>query len=248
MQRLELTLATPAENLAIDEALLDWAEETNADWEFLRTWESPQPMVVVGRSSRVHQEVDEAACRDANIPILRRSSGGAAIVALPGCLMYAVVLSYRLRPELKDIGRAHCFVLGRLAAALSPLVARCGSVAHVGTSDLALVNQSPQLRKFSGNSMRAKRTHFLYHGTLMYDADMSLVTRLLRMPPRQPAYRQARSHAEFLTNLPADRDTLVQAIDRAWPASGELAGWPHERVTALVAERFSRQSWNYEFA
>jgi lipoate-protein ligase A len=248
MKRLELTLPTPAENLALDEALLDWAEDANSDWEFLRIWESPRPIVVVGRSSRVHQEVDEAACRDANIPILRRSSGGAAIVAGPGCLMYAVVLSYRLRPELKDISRAHTYVPGRLAAALSPLVARRGGVTHVGTSDLAVLNQSSEQRKFSGNSMRAKRTHLLYHGTLMYGADMSLVTRLLRMPPRQPAYRQARSHAEFLTNLPAERETLVQAIDRAWPTSGQLTTWPHERVAALVAERFSQRSWNYEFA
>src|SRR5688572_12695490 len=104
MRLLHLTLPTPAENLALDEALLDWAEEENAEWEFLRLWESPVPMVVVGRSSRVHEEVYESACDEANVPILRRSSGGAAIVAGPGCLMYAVILSYALQQELKDIG------------------------------------------------------------------------------------------------------------------------------------------------
>jgi lipoate-protein ligase A len=247
MQRLELTLATPAENLALDEALLDWAEEQNLDWEFLRIWESPQPMVVVGRSSRVHQEVDEPECRDANVPILRRSSGGAAIVAGPGCLMYAVVLSYRLRPELKDIGRAHAYVLGRLAAALGPMVSRWGNVAHAGTSDLALVDPLSQQRKFSGNSMRAKRTHLLYHGTLMYNADLSLIARYLRMPPRQPEYRGARSHAEFLINLPLDRQSIVTAIDRAWPTVEALANSPQERVAALLSDRFSRESWNFEF-
>ena len=247
MQRLELTLATPAENLALDEALLDWAEEANADWEFLRIWESPQPMVVVGRSSRVHEEVDEAACRGANVPILRRSSGGAAIVAGPGCLMYAVVLSYRLRPALKDIGRAHSYVLGRLAEALGPLVSSWGSVAHVGTSDLALLNRSSERRKFSGNSMRAKRTHVLYHGTLIYACDMPLLAKLLRMPPRQPEYRAARSHEAFLTNLPLDRPSLVKAIDYAWPTVGELSDWPRERVAALVVERFRQESWNFEF-
>ena len=89
MQRLDLTLPTPAENLALDEALLDWAEEDTSDREFLRIWESPQPMVVVGRSSRIAQEVNTAECRERHIPIVRRSSGGAAIVAGPGCLMYA---------------------------------------------------------------------------------------------------------------------------------------------------------------
>ena len=94
-------------------------------------------MVVVGRSSRVQQEVFVETCRERSIPILRRSSGGAAIVAGPGCLMYAVVLSYALRPELKDIGRAHAFVLQRLAA--SSATTRCGirdASRLQGTSDL----------------------------------------------------------------------------------------------------------------
>ncbi len=248
MRRLALTLPTPAENLALDEALLDWAEEANPEWEFSRLWESPQPMVVVGRSSRVHAEVYESACAEANVPILRRSSGGAAIVAGPGCLMYALVLSYRLRPELKDIGRAHAYVLGRLAAALGPLVSQWGSVAHIGTSDLALVNQLTERRKFSGNSMRAKRTHLLYHGTLMYEAELSLVARYLRMPPRQPEYRAARSHAEFLINLPLARHEIIEDIDRAWATEGALTDWPSELVASLAAKRFSQASWTYEFA
>src|SRR5262245_22104090 len=112
MQHLELTMPTPAENLALDEALLEWAEEEPREREVLRLWESSEPMVVVGRSSRVQKEVKEPACSERGIPILRRSSGGATIVAGPGCLMYAVVLSMKARPELKDIGRAHAFILG----------------------------------------------------------------------------------------------------------------------------------------
>src|SRR5262245_47391055 len=107
MDRLELTLATPADNVALDEALLDWAEDDGLEWEFLRIWESQTPIVVVGRSSRIEQEVNLATCHERGIPVLRRSSGGAAIVTGPGCLMFAVVLSYQSRPELRDIRRAH---------------------------------------------------------------------------------------------------------------------------------------------
>ena len=249
MQRLDLTLPTPEENLALDEALLDQVAEDAPDGEFLRLWESPTPMVVVGRSSRIGQEVDEAACGERNIPILRRSSGGAAILAGPGCLMYAVVLSYRLRPELRDISHAHAYVLGRLAKSLQPLVGDLGTVQHAGTSDLVLASRAstkPPL-KFSGNSLRAKRTHLLYHGTLLYRCEMPLLSTCLRMPPRQPAYRAARTHADFLTNLPVARPSLIEAIDRAWPTTGEVADWPKDRVAALVAERFSDDSWNSEF-
>ena len=143
MQRLNLTLPTAAENVALDEALLDWAEEAPAGREILRVWESPEPVVVAGRSSRIALEIDTDTCDKLGIPIVRRSSGGAAIVAGPGCLMYAVVLSYAKRPELKDIGVAHRFVLGRLIDALDPLLAEGGVVACGGTSDLALTDRAP---------------------------------------------------------------------------------------------------------
>jgi lipoate---protein ligase len=248
MRRLDLTLDTFAENLALDEALLEWAEAEDPQWEFVRVWESRQPLVVVGRSTRVQQEVDEAACRRRNIPILRRASGGASIVAGPGCLMYAVVLSYAQRPELRDIPRAHAFVLGRIAQQLTPLVADVGKVEHRGTSDLVLAESggSAALKKFSGNSLRAKRTHFLYHGTLLYGFDVSLIGECLRTPPRQPEYREGRSHSDFVANLPVARQDLVRALDRAWPAA-DLESWPTDRVAKLAAERFSSDAWNYEF-
>ena len=44
---LDLTLRTPEENLALDEALLA-AAEASAGRETLRFWESPVPFVVLG--------------------------------------------------------------------------------------------------------------------------------------------------------------------------------------------------------
>ncbi len=267
MQRLILTLPTPAENVALDEALLDWAEEEGDQREFLRIWESAQPFVVAGRSSRVAQEINRAECDGRRIAIVRRSSGGAAIVAGPGCLMYAVVLSYQARPELRDIGRAHSFVLNRLANAISMsglpisragtsdlVIADCGlRIADCQTSarESAIRNPkseiAPAWRKFSGNSMRAKRTHFLYHGTLLYDFDLASIESWLLMPPRRPDYRGARQHLDFLTNLPLGREQLTAALDAAWPTIGEPMDVPMSRVEKLVATRFGCDDWNYEF-
>ena len=46
------------------------------------------------------------------IPVLRRASGGAAIVAGPGCLMYSVVLRYAGREHLRLLDEVHRHVLG----------------------------------------------------------------------------------------------------------------------------------------
>ena len=144
MQHLDLTLPTAAENLALDEALLEEAEAADRPVETLRLWEPRQPLVVVGRSSRPDVEVRLDVCRELDIPVLRRISGGATVVSGPGCLMYGLVLSYRLRPELRVVTAAHRWVLGTLAAALA---AHVPGVQCQGTSDLALGEL-----KFSGNS------------------------------------------------------------------------------------------------
>jgi len=135
MLLLDLTLDSPAENLALDEALLLAAESGAQAEEVLRLWEPRQFMIVLGSSSRMLKEVRLANTRQRRIEILRRSSGGAAVMAGPGCLMYALVLDRRRRAELRGIDTTHRWVLDRLVAALAPLVP---GVACRGTSDLVL--------------------------------------------------------------------------------------------------------------
>lgn len=237
MHLLDLTRPTPEENLALDEALLDEAEASGAPREFLRLWEPAAPLVVIGRSSRVEAEVRLAECRRQGVPVLRRSSGGAAIVTGPGCLMYAVVLSLDARPALRAIDLAHRLVLDTLARALAPLAP---GIELRGTSDLAAGG-----RKFSGNSLRVRRNHVLYHGTLLYDFPLTLIAECLALAPRQPDYRAGRDHASFVANLPVSGVDLRRALTSAWPIAGRLTDWPRERVSRLVAEKFSRPEWNF---
>jgi lipoate---protein ligase len=236
MQYRDLTLPTAAENIALDEALLEESEASAAPKETLRLWEPREPLVVVGRSSRAADEVRLNVCRDLGIPVLRRISGGAAVVAGPGCLMYALVLSFRLRPELRTVTAAHRWVLGTLAGAFGAFVpgVRCQ-----GTSDLALGQ-----RKFSGNSARIRRDHLLYHGTLLYDFPLDLIERLLAMPPRMPDYRAHRPHEGFVANLPLDRETIRRTLIAAFDAREPCNAWPEEQTARLVAERYSRPEWN----
>jgi lipoate-protein ligase A len=236
MRYLNLTLATAAENLALDEALLDEAESSDQPAETLRFWEAERPLVVVGRSSQLAAEVHQEACRELQIPVLRRASGGAAVVAGPGCLMYAVVLSLERRPMLRAVGQAHCCVLAMLTAALGPLVP---DLKFHGISDLALGQ-----RKVSGNSLRVKHGHLLYHGTLLYDFPLELIGRLLTMPPRQPEYRRARPHDAFVANLPLSAEAIRRAVASIWDAAEPYPDWPQARTARLVAEKYGRREWN----
>jgi len=238
MDLIERTLPGAAQNIALDEALLLEAEQRMDGRETLRLWEPTTPVVVVGRASSVAQEVHLAACRRDGVPVLRRSSGGSSIVTACGCLMYAVVLDYARRPQLRAIGRAHQFVLDRLAAALAP---RAPGIECCGISDLAVDG-----RKVSGNSLRCRREWMLYHGTLLHGLPIELIEQYLRMPARQPDYRAARGHVQFVTNLSVTRDALRAAVISAWEIDRERTDWPHGLTEQLVTEKYSTADWNFK--
>ncbi|HEX4000170.1 MAG TPA: hypothetical protein VHX65_16570 [Pirellulales bacterium] len=283
MQFLDLTLDTPAANLALDEALLFAAESNSSPavdsptlarslsetalrrareqagspsidappqaavepaqsasasppvGETLRLWEPREFMVVLGSSSRLLDEVNLATCRERRIEVLRRSSGGAAILAGPGSLMYALVLDRRSRPELSGVDTTHRWVLETLASAIGQIVP---GVARRGISDLAV-----RERKFSGNSLRVRRDWLLYHGTLLYGFPLRSLDACLGTPPRQPAYRAGRRHSHFVINLPLDAKRLREAVCSAFDCSGMATTWPQELTARLAAEKFGNPDW-----
>lgn len=262
MKFLELTLPTIPENLALDEALLESSEpnspvlgtaehagsgeplelqgkppEKDFD-ETLRVWHANSVFIVLGRSSKVDIEVDRAAASEWQAGIYRRISGGATIVAAPGCMFYSVILDLEKRPHLRMLDEAHRFVMARMVKALQAFQPE---VKFDGTCDLVLRG-----RKVSGNAVRIGRDRMLYHGTLLLDMDVQWVGRLLKHPPREPEYRAGRDHLEFVGNLGIDPGELVSSLREVWQASEVRERVPSEVVKRMVKERYDLASWNFQ--
>ena len=85
----------------------------------------------------------------------------------------------------------------------------------------------------------------MVHATLLYDFPIDLIDRYTRMPSKVPDYRQARPHADFLTNLPMPRARLVDALRSAWLSSGDppAPAIPEDLVRELVETKFSNPGW-----
>ena len=165
MQLFDITLPTPAENLAGDEALLNACETSGG--AALRFWESPAPFVVVGYGNEIAREVNVAACAASGVSVLRRCSGGGTVLQGPGCWNYALVLDIAADAALATVAGANGFILHRTAAALACLLGE--PVERCGDTDLVWRG-----RKFSGNAQRRRRTHLLFHGTLLLGFDLAL--------------------------------------------------------------------------
>jgi len=225
------------ENLALDEALLEEAHEGLVEHAVVRTWMADEPTVVLGSSSRAEDEVDLESCRRLGVRVLRRPSGGLTVVLGPGCLMWTVVVHQPAGPP--PIELIHGAILDPLVAALRTAGA---PVTRLGSSDLA-IGPGPAARKVSGNALRVRRHGVLYHGTLLDAFDLDVIGRVLRHPPREPAYRAGRSHGAFLANLGLGRPVLEAAVRAAFCATRDRDGRPVERVARLVRERYANPAW-----
>jgi lipoate---protein ligase len=232
MQYLDLTLPTPEDNLALDEALLLEAEAGGP--EILRVWEWPAPVVVLGAGCRIAEDVEEETCRADGIPVLRRSSGGGTILWGSGCLLYSLVLRYDHSPALREIRTSYEWILDLVMAGIG-----LPGLAQRGISDLTLDGL-----KFSGNAQQRKANTLLHHGTLLYNFHLPLVPQYLRQPPRQPDYRNDRTHLDFLTNLPREESQLKNGLKLIWQAGETVQSIPFQRVSSLRADRYDRDDWH----
>jgi lipoate---protein ligase len=240
MKYLDLTLPGPAANLALDEALLDLAEAGQLE-EVLRIWEPQTHFMVAGFSNRLSREIILEACRDEKIPVLRRCSGGGAVLQGPGCLNYSLVLRVRKDPLLSSVTGTNQLVMEKHRQALEKVLE--GPVEIQGHTDLAMRG-----RKFSGNAQRRRKDFLLFHGAFLLNLDLSLMARVLAMPSKQPEYRQGRPHLEFVKNLALSPAVLIGALQEAWEAREPLGQpVPGLSVARLIKEKYSNEKWNFRW-
>lgn len=183
------------ENLAFDEARAKSAYATGN--RLLRFWWGDSPAIVMGSSQRAGDVADTNACAAQGVPILKRCSGGGAVLEKSEVFNYTLIT-----PAPPHLDVAASFQEG--TNLVGSILANLG-IAGVrrGTSDVAVGD-----RKISGNALARRWKAQLVHGTLLVDFDFDLADQVLKHPPREPDYRHGRSHREFLVTL---RELGIQA-------------------------------------
>ncbi|HYF49252.1 MAG TPA: biotin/lipoate A/B protein ligase family protein, partial [Planctomycetota bacterium] len=248
--------STPAEDLALEEAIQLELEEGRSP-ETWRIWQASRRAVILGTGQEAAKEVFLETAAGRNVDVLRRHSGGGAVVIGPGVLNFSAFHLIENLPGSETIR-------GAMTAALRPLVEWLASfgikAVEAGLSDLAIQGSDGTLRKIAGNSQARKKRSVLVHGTILADPDFSAISELLRFPSKVPDYRVGRDHRGFLTSLkeqglPHDLQSLTQGImeqterlSQAGNSSILMASQPTaaelSRAHELLNEKYSRSEWN----
>jgi len=233
MQFLNQSFPEPDSNIALDEALLESAE-SGVLGESLRVWESPVYFAVLGYSSTWKNELNP----NTSIPFIRRKSGGQTVLQGPGCLNFNLVLKVNSSTGIRtDTANAMQKNMQAIQICLP------GEKFEIqGVSDLNWKG-----RKFSGNAMRRGKNYYLFHGTFLYSFDLQQIQTQLGKPDREPDYRAKRSHSEFITNIPAGKEKIIEALKKAWGANDPLKKVPLELIPELKKNFYANPDWNKKF-
>ncbi len=202
MNVLEFTRTTLEENLEQDRVTAESVDQ-GLQGESLRFWEWTDFAVVMGAGGKEDIDVNSERCLAEGVPILRRKSGGGTVLLGSGCLIFSLVLRYERAPQLRDVNASYRWILGRISKCLSVFA----PVEMAGICDLVTAE-----KKFSGNAQHRKRNSVLHHGTILYQFPLEQMERYLNMPERQPEYRKGRPHSDFVTNFPATRSQIIEAL------------------------------------
>lgn len=147
--------------------------------------------VVIGKGSDPELELHATEIRADNVPVLRRGTGGCAVVLTPE--MLAVSFALRHSPQLKS---SEYFQLFNAVIIRGLQKQGITGLEHAGISDIALNG-----KKIAGTAIYRNRDVVFYHAVVNINGGTELMERYLKHPPRTPTYRADRKHSDFVTSL-----------------------------------------------
>jgi len=243
-------LREPRRNLAREEALARTRPVPT-----LRLWRNER-CVVLGRFQVTSAEVDERACRRLEVPVYRRLTGGGAVYQDAGNLNVTLVAPrdappFDARPERLGVPGLYEVVLRPLAAAVRSL----GIAAEAREREVVVRG-----RKISGVAAWLGAGSVLVHATLLIDADLRALHRVLDGPgdPGNPRWSHTRSRRVPVTSLVREglsanrrgavEAAVVAAFDAMIPANRLEPGMPTtaelSAESRLLTERYGRPDWH----
>jgi lipoate-protein ligase A len=248
-----------AENMAIDQAIGELY--TAQQQPTLRFYRWAPACLSLGVGQRLARDVDQAACAALGIDIVRRPTGGRAIVhdqevtySLVTSSDDVLVRSGSIVQSYRTISAALCVGLAQLG--ITPeLAPRPGAHSAKSAACFDLPSDYEitfKGRKLVGSAQARQQGTLLQHGSLLLHADAAAWTRVLRLPPVLDSAALAQrlialdEALGYLPSFEAVVAALVRGFEQSWQIAlepGTLTADEADRAAELVAEKYANPAW-----
>jgi lipoyl(octanoyl) transferase len=251
-----------ATNMARDEAI-SHAVSAGEQPPTLRFYGWMPAAISMGASQRI-ATVDRARCAADGVGVVRRSTGGLAIlhtdeftysIALPPGHALAegdVLTSYRRISEAIMAALTRLGVRDVQANRVAKEDKAQGPVCFEAPSDYEVVGMTPRgLKKLVGSAQWRRVDGVLQHGSLPLSGDIARVCGYLVGAPEPERVRERAGTLSEALDRPATWDETAAAWRAAFAATlgltfsdGELSAAEQARVEQLLAEKYANDAWN----
>lgn len=227
----------PDHNLALEEYVFTCMPR---DREYLILWQNDNA-VIIGRHQNTLAEIDENYVQKQGIRVVRRLSGGGAVYHDLGNLNFSFIVD--AAGSQVDLER---FCL-RIALALGEL----GLDARLdGRNDILAEGC-----KISGNAQYMKEGRVMHHGTLLFDSDLSVLSKALKPDPEKIKAKGVKSVRSRVANirsllkqdmtLEQFREHLARHLLGGDGVRYELTQADLAAIEAIREARYGTWAWNY---
>ena len=245
-------------NMAVDEALMEsvGSGQTPAT---VRLYGFTPPTLSFGRFQRVKDKIQWHAVREQGITLVRRPTGGQAVLHDQE-LTYSVVLHkdhlqpfqkrdiYRFIAELLLEGLVGLGVKGQSSRKRNGDLHNPDCFRSTGEYEIA----SSAAKKLIGSAQVVNRTASLQHGAIPLDMSYKRIERYLalnhgsQLPESSCLSEELGKTVSFAEAVKAFAEGFDRALRERGTSleSGRLSDWEHTRAQELLEQKYSGDEWN----
>ena len=181
---LESPSHDPAFNLALEQVVFDRLDRAHS---YCMLWQNDNA-VIVGKHQNTAAEINADYISSHGVRVVRRLSGGGAVYHDLGNINFTFITG---------AGDSGTLDLSAFCQPVLDLLRRQGIDAQCsGRNDMTIDGQ-----KFSGNSQYIKQGRVMHHGTILYDSDLTVVSKALTPPEDKYVSKGLASVRSRVTNV-----------------------------------------------
>ncbi|HDZ41075.1 MAG TPA: lipoate--protein ligase [Bacteroidetes bacterium] len=200
--------------------------------------------VIIGKHQNPLEEVNARCLRENNIPLIRRISGGGTVYHDEGNMNYTLI---RNTEDGKQVN------FSEYTKPLVSFLKKEGVDAYKGEKNEIRTGNM----KISGNAEHVFKNRVLHHGTLLFSADLGLMSRCLAQAQADISSRAVKSNPGSVANLDGYMENInsvdelkagfLEYISGLYPDNEyyKLNERDIKQIQALKINKFMTWEWNY---